>query len=206
MDEDEEIVSPTERRGLNPFLIPISKSKKSPGKDVGVLCYIRWPTQKEDMDLQLVRTTEAGLSLVAMETKTYIMRKAVEMDYVMHPDTQKVVDLLNEGEETPLYSIGDYLPFFKSGKFPTLTEDDRRVALDKYLLIKVGQFPDCYDRIANNFMEAKNDVSALVTCERSLSIFYGWGFTSAFLSQILLQCGGRDKEARDSAKGSLAII
>jgi hypothetical protein len=66
------------------------------------------------------------------------------------------------------------MQFLKSGKFPTITEAERRVVLDKFLLTKVGHFPDCYVRIADKFFEDKNEISALVTCERALSVFYGW--------------------------------
>ena len=52
----ERLISPNDRKGLNPFLIPISQNQTDGTK----LCYIRWPTQKEDMELQLVRTTDTG--------------------------------------------------------------------------------------------------------------------------------------------------
>jgi hypothetical protein len=203
--EDDVIVSPTDRQGLNPFLVPIARSKKSTDPAHGVLCYIRWPTQKEGMELQLVRTTEAGITLEALSTSEYILRKAVELDFAANPAAQSVLDVVNEGERIPLYTIGDYLAFLKSGKFPTLTEHDRRIVLDKFLLTKVGQFPDSYERIANNFMDSKNEVSALVTCERALMIFYGWGSPCAFHSSMLLRCEGRDKEAKDSAKAAMGM-
>jgi len=205
LDEDAEIVSPSERQGLNPFLVPLAKSKKSTNPAHGILCYIRWPTQKEGAELQLVRTTEAGITLEALTTSEYIVRKAVELDFAADPLAQQVLDLVNEDQPVSLYKIGDYMAFMKSGKFPTLTEMDRRIVLDKFLLTKVGQFPDSYERIANNFFEAKNEVSALVTCERALGIFYGWGSTSAFHSAMLLQCDGREKEARDSAKAAMGM-
>ena len=68
--------------------------------------------------------------------------------------------------------------------------------LDKYFLTKIGNFPDCYERIANHFFKQKNELSALVTCERALSVFYGWGHTSFFHSQMLSSIPERDKEVR----------
>ena len=59
--QGDEIVSPRSRSSLNPFLIPISKRKS----DGSYLCYIRWPTQKPSMELQLVRTTETGIRCTA---------------------------------------------------------------------------------------------------------------------------------------------
>ena len=89
--DDEEIVSPTAREGMNPFLIPLSKSKANGN----VLCYIRWPTQKESMDLQLVRTTDVGIYLVAMGTDQYCHRLAVEQDFFCLPTAGKAIELLN---------------------------------------------------------------------------------------------------------------
>lgn len=89
---DEKIVSPTARQGLNPFLIPISRRIK----DGSFLCYIRWPTQKENMDLQLVRTTDVGIYLVAMGTDQYCHRLAVEQDFYCLPTATTALELLNE--------------------------------------------------------------------------------------------------------------
>jgi hypothetical protein len=89
---DEEVVSPSTRQGLNPFLIPISRRVK----DGSYLCYIRWPTQKESMDLQLVRTTDVGVYLVAMGTDQYCHRLAVEQDFYCLPTAAKALELLNE--------------------------------------------------------------------------------------------------------------
>ena len=91
MTVDEEIVSPSARDGLNPFLVPISRSKA----DSSMLCYIRWPTQKESMDLQLVRTTDVGIYLVAMGTDQYCHRLAVEQDFYCLPTAVKAIELLN---------------------------------------------------------------------------------------------------------------
>jgi hypothetical protein len=91
MTDGEEIVSPRVRKGMNPFLIPMSRSTV----DGSMLCYIRWPTQKETMDLQLVRTTDVGIYLVAMGTDQYCHRLAVEQDFFCLPTATKALELLN---------------------------------------------------------------------------------------------------------------
>ena len=67
----------------------------------------------------------------------------------------------------------------------------------------MGAFPDCYESLANNFIAAKNDVSALVTCERAVSIFYGWGHPVAFHARALSGMADRMVEARDAARSAL---
>ena len=96
----DEILDPTKREGLNPFLIPLAKSK-----DGSVLAYIRWPTQKEDMDLQIVKTTETGLRLVAMASTSYCRRLVAEMDFYSTPDTDKAIELINK--ESQLYEVDE---------------------------------------------------------------------------------------------------
>ena len=197
MSSDETAVSPLARNNLNPFLIPLSKNKN----DGSTLCYIRWPTQKDSMDLQLVRTTEVGIYLVAMSTDQYCHRLTVEQEFYSKPSAPQAIQLLNAGGQ--MYTTRDYEPFLKSGKFPTTTESDLKLVLDRYLLTKVGAFPDCYERLANNFWDTKNEVSALVTCERAVSIFYGWGHPVNFHAKLMSKIPGREKEARDAARASL---
>lgn len=82
------------------------------------------------------------------------------------------------------------MPLLKSGKFPTFTENDLKLVLDRYLLTKVGAFPDCYERLAANFFDTKNEISALVTCERAVSIFYGWGHPVNFHAKLMSKIPG----------------
>lgn len=197
--EGNEIVDPqTFRRNKNPFFIPLAKSK-----DNSLIGYIRWPTQKDDMDLQIVRTNEVGLQLLALGTTQMCHRIAVEQDFYSTPTAKEAVEIINK--EKKMYESGDYLQFLRSGKFPTLTENDLRLVLDRFILTKVGAFPDCYERIASNFLEKGNEVSALVTCERAVSIFYGWGHPISYHAFTLNKLSGRDKEARDAARAAMGM-
>ena len=193
-----ELVNPRSRAELNPFLIPVSKNSS----DNSLLCYIRWPTQKDDMDLQLVTTTECGIILSALNTDHYCHRLAVELDFRGNTKAETALELLNRDGQ--LYSTGDYFSILKSGKFPATTEEDLRLILDRYLLLKVGSFPDCFERLASNFLKNGNDVSALVTCERAVSLFYSWGHPIHFHTKMLNKLG-RDKEAKDSARASMGM-
>jgi hypothetical protein len=195
----EEILMPTERSGLNPFLIPLSRNKA----DNSLTCYIRWPTQKEEMDLQLVKTTDVGISLLAMTTDNYCHRLAMEMDFYADTNAIKAIDMLNKDGQ--LYTPGDYMPMFKSGKFPVASEEDMRLFLDRYLLTKVGPFPDSYQRIAQKFKSSGDEISALVTCERAVSVFYGWGKPITFHAMMLNDIPERDKEARDAARAAMGM-
>ena len=195
----EEILVPSDRKSLNPFLVPLSRFKT----DKSMLCYIRWPTQKEDMDLQLVRTTDVGITLVSMGTDQYCHRLVAEMDFYGEKESSKAIELLNA--EGKLYNSGDYVPVLKSGKFNAITDDDLRLVLDRFLLTKVGAFPDCFERISTSFLKAGADVSALVTCERAVSIFYGWGHPLNFHARLMAKIPGREAEARDAARAAFGM-
>lgn len=192
------VTSPLERKGLNPLLIPLAKDSSS-GSTV---CYLRWPTQKENMDLQIVSTTEVGVTLLSTSTDQFCHRQVVEMDHAGSPLAPQAAALLNKHGQ--LHGIGDYLSFYKSGKFPVVTAQEQQLALDRYLLLKVGQFPDCYERLAGNFLAQGNEISALVTCERAVNVFYSWGQPLVFHSRLLSKLG-RDKEAKETALSALAL-
>ena len=87
LQDTETLISPTDRKGLNPFLIPFARNKR----DGSRLCYIRWPTQKDEMDLQLCRTTDVGVVLVALGTDQYAHRLACEMDFYCTPTGMLII-------------------------------------------------------------------------------------------------------------------
>lgn len=192
------LVNPNDRTGLNPFLIPIARD----GADQSLLCYMRWPTQREEMPLQLVRTTQAGVRLVSLSTDNLCHRYAVEMDFRKEPNAAAAIDKFNNG--TQLYTSGDYNTFLNSGKFPKSTEKELNLVLDRYLLTKVGPFPDCYERLAQNFYDNNNTVSALITCERAVSLFYSWGHPLHFHMKMLRDAG-RPEECLEAARSAMGL-
>lgn len=196
--QGESIVSPTKRSDLNPFLIPVSQSVS----DNSFLCYLRWPTQRDTMDLQLVRTTDAGVRLLSLNTRNYILRQAVEMDFYDKPTFSKVHDILKANKIE--YNPKDFNTMLNSGKFPKTTDNDLRLVLDRYLLTKVGPFPDCYERLAENFLANNNEISALVTCERSASLFSSWAHPLYFNCKVLQRLK-RDKEVREAATAAMNL-
>jgi hypothetical protein len=200
--QGEEVLSPKsmDRKSLNPFLIPLSRNPISGA----MTCYIRWPTQKDDMDLQLVKTTDVGIALLAMGTDQYCHRIVAEMDFYGKENTAKAISMLN-GPGPVLYNSGDYVPLLKSGKFASITEEDLRLVLDRFLLTKVGAFPDCFERLSSAFLKTGADVSALVTCERAVSIFYGWGHPLLWHANMLAGIPGRESEARDCARAAFGM-
>lgn len=197
----ETLVDPvTSRKGMNPFLIPLSRNPV----DNSLTCYLRWPTQKESSPLQIVKTKQAGLTLMSLDTDKLCHRYAVEFDFSTDSKATKVIELINQAGIP--YTPGDFIPMIKSGKFPCLTKEDLSLILDRYLLTKVGSFPDCHEKVANNFLKTGSEVSAFVTCERGISVYYGWGHPMAFNAMLLNQVKGREPEAKDAARAGMYIV
>lgn len=194
----EKLVNPRDRKGINPFLIPLSMNKVNGT----LLCYLRWPTQREEMDLQLVRTTEAGVRLLSTNTDSMCHRIVAEMDYAGSDLVVGLTEQLNR--DGKLYSVGDYLHLFQSGKFPISTKKDQRIVLDKYLLTKVGAFPDCYERLAKHALQKGNKTTALIICERSMELFYSWAHPILFYTRMLKGLG-REKECQEAAKSAMSL-
>ena len=144
-----------------------------------------------------------GIVLIAMSTDQLCKRIAAEMDFYSLSGSKTVIDIVNK--DSPLYEPGDFLPFLRSGKFATLSANDLTLVLDRYLLTKVGAFPDCFERLAENYFSKDDVVSALVTCERSISVFYGWGHPVKFYANMLNRIPGREKEAADAARNALGM-
>lgn len=183
-------VSPTKSRaGLNPLLIPVTKNPT----DNSLTCFLRWPTQKDGAPLQVVKTTETGVYLLSLDADKYCHRLTVELDFAGDKDATKFIEKINEAGIA--YKAGDYIPMIKSGKFPSLTKEDLGLILDRYILTKVGPFPDAYERLARNFLKSGSEVSAFVTCERAISLFYGWGHPMTFNALLMGGLKGRESEA-----------
>lgn len=198
--QGEEVVSPRDRKHLNPFLVPLTRDPK----DGNLLCYLRWPTQKEDMELQLVRTNEAGVTLISQSTLEMCKRIVFEMDYESTPQAKEAITLFNKASEGKQYVQGEYKSLL-SKLAPPKTQLDRRVIMDRFLLTKVGAFPDSYERVSESFFRGGDSVSALITSEKAVQIFYGWGHPMSYHASVLLKLPGREKEAVHTARATMRM-
>jgi len=181
-------VDPMDRRHLHPLVIPVAVSPTSGSHT----CMLRMPSASKGDMLPIVETTgQTGLRLVAPNTRSYLMRLAVEADESADEGKKSaVIEAANSAGE--LYKRGE-----KKEKSPSLS-------LTKYILSKVGAFPDLYEELALHHLERGDQTAALVAAERSAKIQHGWG--SGYRFQALLYTKlGREKEAKDAAKLALMM-
>ena len=181
-----ELVMPSTRQQLHPFLIPLSRDNNT-----GVLTgLLRWPTPPEGMELPVVQTLpdDLGLVLLSPSAKSHLTRAVATADF--GGDMETVTELRASSALALAYQNGDC--------------DESKLGLERFLIIKVGAFPDLYEGLAE-FHEAKKDTqSALITCERAAQVHPGWGRAHAFHARYLKSLG-RENEARDAARFCLQM-
>ena len=206
---------------MNPFFVPLAKDVLK-GSYIG---YLRWPTQKAEMDLQIAETNEVGLKLVSLNTKGFFFRQLVENDfnnYIEGSDDSarlcKEAFAIAREHQLADYKEKDFLSFF--AKLNTLNSNsstgDKRTAVDKYLLLKTnstggqsssgGGYPDCYERVAADFFAKGNTISSLVTCEKAINAFYSWGHPVSFHARLLEKADiTNKKEALHCARATMRM-
>ena len=72
--QGQEVVSPADRAGMHPLLIPLSKST-----DHSFTGILRWPTSQGGSDMPVVKSGKNGITLVANSANEYIHRALVEV-------------------------------------------------------------------------------------------------------------------------------
>ena len=184
----EELCTPGRDASLLPLLVPLTRSPAD-GAVTGVL---RWPTGTgEGAELPLVRTAADGrqLQLLATLPTHYLQRAAVLADAEGSADAAAVAAIWRDAG-------GAEIEPGKAAAGPG--------GVPGFLVTKVGPFIDEYEGLARGHLDKGSAQAALITCERSQSLFGAWGRPFAFHARMLAGLG-RDEEARDLARQALSM-
>ncbi|KAF8061990.1 hypothetical protein HT031_004250 [Scenedesmus sp. PABB004] len=187
------LLSPSDRAGLHPLVIPLS-TFDAPG-GAGVLGLLRWPQPggHKAMPLPLVSMTREGrgLTLLARSVDEYLHRLLAEEDVAAGPGAVSAA-AGEAGEE--LYAPGGVeAAGFEPAK------------LNLYLIRKVGMFPDVCEALSLGHLGRGDETSAMVASEWYMrnNHFPGWGRPYEFASELFQKIGKREEEARDMARYAL---
>lgn len=82
---------------------------------------------------------------------------------------------------------------------------NNRYGVDKYILLRVGPFPDLYERMATQHADRGDEQSALIAAEACNRKFTGFGSTFKFQSKLLSSFPKRVEESRDAARMCLRM-
>lgn len=186
-------VSPSERAGLHPLLIPLS------AKAEAVTCLLRWPepSQHKNMPLPVVSQTRGSLSvqLIARSVDEYLHRLLVEEDVAAGGAAgQRPLAAAAGPDAEGLYRAGDMEAAGMGGKLPM------------YLIRKVGMFPDVCESLAAGHLLRNDQTSAMVASEWYMrsNHFPGWGRPYEYAAELFGQLK-RHEEARDFARVALRL-
>jgi len=156
---------------LHPFLLPLAI--KGEGEDVEVAgLLIRQPNGSSLMpDLYMVVTqrpwTSKTVSLLAVDMDKYIMKRAEEAHFFKAKKDLEVIEATKD-----VYAVR-----FGGGD---------RTALDKWLLLEVGAFPDVYKHLALEHLEGADPKTGLVIADTMRESFgNSWGFPHEFVCHVL---------------------
>eukprot|EP00640_Fibrocapsa_japonica_P000072 CAMPEP_0113936164 /NCGR_PEP_ID=MMETSP1339-20121228/3130_1 /TAXON_ID=94617 /ORGANISM="Fibrocapsa japonica" /LENGTH=375 /DNA_ID=CAMNT_0000938533 /DNA_START=56 /DNA_END=1183 /DNA_ORIENTATION=+ /assembly_acc=CAM_ASM_000762 len=183
--QGQEMVDVSSRKGLHPLFVPLTK------KDDVYTGILRWPTAPENLPLPIVKTSGEGLSLYSPDPEHLIRRLVAEADAAEREDIDDIIALGNEGLQGALYEKGSVAGL--------------KVGVEKYLLLRVGPFPDVFEQLALDHRSKGSDQSALVAAERANEVFKGWARPYSFYASLLHEIGGRNQESKDAAKVAMRM-
>jgi hypothetical protein len=188
-------------RDLHPYLFPIAKSQSTGN----YICAYRSPYvedgQQDSPPWPIVETKLGGpgMQLLALNSEHMMRRIACECDEVGGNDNS-VIDIYNEALGKGFLADALLDTKYEAGSVAKLG-----YGVEKYVLLRVGPFPDLYQSMALQHAERNDVQSSLIAAETSSSKHIGFGSTFLFYSRLLKSFPSRDDEARDSARMCLRM-
>eukprot|EP00878_Enallax_costatus_P032447 GHUV01035657.1.p1 GENE.GHUV01035657.1~~GHUV01035657.1.p1 ORF type:complete len:287 (+),score=54.57 GHUV01035657.1:112-972(+) len=174
------LLSPSDRSGLHPLVIPLSTFDGSPAaagsSSRSVLGLLRWPqpSHHKAMQLPLVSMSRDGfnLTLLARSVDEYLHRLLAEEDVSSGPGPVSAA-AGDDGEEL-------YTP----GAIEAAGFDKQKFNL--YIIRKVGMFPDVCEALSLGHLARGDETSAMVASEWYMrnNHFPGWGRPYEFASEL----------------------
>lgn len=193
---------------LHPFLYPIAKSQAT-GHFICAYCTLvpeqsgttnnvrrqePWPIVEAQLD-------GPGMRLLALNSEHLMRRIACECDGGEKQQQQHLVQLYNEGLGRGLLAEADLDSPYQPGSVAQLG-----YGVDKYVLLRVGPFPDLYERVSLQHLARGDEQSALIAAESANAKFTGFGSTFRFYSHLLRSLPQpRPDESRDAARMCLRL-
>jgi hypothetical protein len=187
-----ELLDPSERRGMNPLLVPLVKRE-----DGAVVALLRLPQTVSVQGMSVVQTrpeSSSYLELLGRSPDEFIHRALAEEDY-------------NNGQigapERPVAeAASDYgLRLYEQGN----VERSGLPSLNAYIARRVGMFLDVSEALVQAHFEKNDPMSALITAEWYMrdGQFPNWGKPYEYVSDLMIDRLNRKEEGRDIARLAL---
>mmetsp|Transcript_21423 Transcript_21423/g.32521 ORF Transcript_21423/g.32521 Transcript_21423/m.32521 type:complete len:410 (+) Transcript_21423:27-1256(+) len=197
----------SEYHDLHPHLLPLAKSTSSGN----IVCALRrayaddadydspslsapWPIVESAVGVP-------GMRLLSLNSEHLMRRIAADADANLdESDAQSLVGLYNDGLGAGKLSDKSLDAPYEMGSVESLG-----YGLDKYVLLRVGPFPDLYETMSNQHLSKGDEESSLIAAEASNGKFGGFGSTFAFYAKLLASLSKREEECRDAARMTLRM-
>ena len=177
---------------LHPHLFPVAKSTKTGH----YICGLRRASDtSSDGPWPIVESAPGarGMRLLALHSEHLMRRMAAENDVeggnhdiIKTYNAKLGQGIVKDAQFDIPYTIGSVA---KLGYGP-----------EKYILLKVGPFPDLYESMALSHANKGDEASSLIAAEASNGKFSGFGSTFRFYAKLLNSFPNRDDETRDAAR------
>lgn len=196
----------SEYTDLHPHLLPLAKSETSGN----VICALRRAYADDgDYDSQSIAApwpiVESGVGfpgmrLLSLNSEHLMRRIAADADANLGgSDAERLVGIYNDGLGSGLIEATMDTPY-EMGSVEQLG-----YGLDKYVLLRVGPFPDLYETMSNQHLTRQDMESSLIAAEASNGKFSGFGSTFVFYAKLLGSLPKRAEECRDAARMTLRM-
>ena len=188
---------------LHPHLFPLAKSQSTGN----LICALRrayaddadYDSQSINAPLPLVESAVGvpGMRLLSLNSEHFMRRIAADADDCLEGDeAEKIIGIYNDGLGEDKISDRALDTTYEAGSVAKLG-----YGVDKYVLLRVGPFPDLYETMALNHLSREDIESSLIAAEANNGKFGGFGSTFAFYAKLLSSLPQiRPEETRDAAR------
>lgn len=194
---------------LHPHLFPIAKSQANPDH---YICALRRAYADDalyesstDSPWPIVESTLGGpgYRLLSLNSEHFMRRIAAHVDDEDGEGGEKeIIDIYNK-------ELGQGLSDIVDPKLDSLYEPGSVAKLgygaSKYILLRVGPFPDLYEEMALSHSKKNDEASSLIAAEASNDKFAGFASTYKFYGELLSSLPNRVEETRDAARVCLRL-
>jgi len=204
---------------LHPHLYPIAQSKTNPSQ---YICGLRRAYADDAMyesssnsPWPIVEAKENGIgyNLISLNSEHLMRRIAAQAD----SDSETETDTETDKQELDLDVAKEIIDIYNLGLGQGLVEKSFDSIYDpgsvsklgygpeKYILLRVGPFPDLYNLMALNHHAKSDESSSLIAAEASNGKFSGFASTFKFYASLLNIFPNRTEECKDAARVCLRM-
>lgn len=197
---------------LHPHLVPIAQSKSNPDHFICALrrCYaddaMYESSTKAPWPIVEAKVNGPGYKLLSLNSEQLMRRIAAMADHeekdgsISEPE-EEIINLYNDG----LGEGKGLVDAAFDNKYDVGSVSQLGYGTSKYILLRVGPFPDLYEEMSFNHQKRGDESSSLIAAEAANGKFTGFASTFKFYAEMLSTYDNREDETRDAARVCLRM-